>query len=61
MGSKNGFVLKQDSQKHIFDSSKTLGAMQRPKIAKIGQKVSQKYKIAYCEAKGDSKVSKIYC
>ena len=30
------------------------------KIAKIGQKEGQKYKIAYCEAKWDSDVPKLY-
>jgi len=60
LDNETGFLPKPVSQKHIFDSSKTLGAIQRPKRAKIGPKEGPKYKISYCEAKRDFKVSKIH-
>ena len=44
LGSKTGFQSKQVSQKHIFDSRQTLGAIQRPKNSKIGPRGGSKIK-----------------
>ena len=45
LGSKTGYLPKQVIQKHIFELSQTLGAVQRPKMNKeIGTKGGPKYK-----------------
>ena len=54
------FYLNQLVRSIFLTAVKTLGAIQRPKRAKIGPKEGPKYKISYCEAKRDFKVSKIH-
>ena len=60
LASKTGFLHKRISQTHMYGSSQTLGAIQRPEKTKNILKRGPKYKIAYYEAKQDFKAPKIH-
>ena len=54
------FYLNKLARSIFLTADRLSKQLKGQKIAKIGQKEGQKYKIAYREAKRDSKESKLY-
>ena len=57
---KMGFYLNKLAKSIFLTAVRLQGQCKGKNIAEIGKKEGPKYKVAYCEAKRDSKVSKLY-